>query len=191
MLKAYNLTAQKILDAAEFLTQTRGFNDFSYMDLQQEVGVKTSTIHYYFKSKQDLATAMATRYVARFLMKLEQADQEHVGAFEKLQAMAQIFVDVSQAGKLCLCGMMTADLLSIPEEGLDQLVQFFDKTESWCAKVIQQGIEEGVFRAALQPENAAAHFLAALEGGGLIVRTRKDAEYMQVIVTEALSALKA
>ena len=61
-----NETAHKLLDAAEFYTQTCGFNAFSYKDLQKDVGVKTSSIHYYFPTKKDLAITMITRFVERY-----------------------------------------------------------------------------------------------------------------------------
>ncbi len=36
------------------LIRTRGCNGFSYRDLAEHVGVKTSSIHYYFPGKDDL-----------------------------------------------------------------------------------------------------------------------------------------
>jgi TetR/AcrR family transcriptional regulator, transcriptional repressor for nem operon len=38
----------QLLDHARNLLMTRGYNGFSYRDLSALVGVKTSSIHYYF-----------------------------------------------------------------------------------------------------------------------------------------------
>ena len=46
---------EQILDHAITLMMLRGYNGFSYRDLSELVGVKTSSIHYYFPSKEDLA----------------------------------------------------------------------------------------------------------------------------------------
>ena len=54
-------TKTRILDVAERLTQTKGFNGFSYLDLAEEVGIKNSSIHYHFKAKIDLAEALVER----------------------------------------------------------------------------------------------------------------------------------
>ena len=75
--------AQKILDVAESFTQTRGFNAFSYKDIQAEVGVKTSSIHYYFPTKQDLAAAMTERYTDRFLQLLNYINEKNSKGVDK------------------------------------------------------------------------------------------------------------
>lgn len=185
-----NDMAHKILDAGEQFTQTRGFNAFSYRDIQKVVGVKTSSIHYYFPTKQDLAYAMARRYIERFLGALDDIDRQLHTPPQRLQAMGQIFVDVAKAEKLCLCGMLISDMLSIPRKGLAELRRFLKETERWTTKTIKQGIEEGHFKPTLQPERASAHFLAAMEGGVLIARIRKNADYMRDVLDAALSQLK-
>jgi len=181
--------AHKILDVAESFTQTHGFNAFSYKDIQAEVGVKTSSIHYYFPTKQDLAVAMTERYTDRFLQLLNDIDEKHSKASIKLAAVGQIFVDLAKTGKLCLCCMLSSDILSIPQEGLEKLRIFFKETEAWITKIIMQGIEDGDFKSSLQTKNAAAYFLATLEGGILLTRVHKNASYMKIIATEAMSHL--
>ena len=47
-------TRDQLLAHAEKLIRTRGCNGFSYRDLAEHVGVKTSSIHYYFPGKDDL-----------------------------------------------------------------------------------------------------------------------------------------
>ena len=39
--------------------------------------------------------------------------------------------------------MLSSDLLSIPQEGLEKLRVFFKETEAWITKIIIQGIEDG------------------------------------------------
>ncbi len=189
-LSTLNETAHKILDVAESFTQTQGFNAFSYKDIQAEVGVKTSSIHYYFPTKQDLAAAMAERYIERFLKALDGLDRKNITGFEKLSTVGGIFVDVAEAQKLCLCGMLTSDILSLPADGLSELKRFYKETERWMARAIAQGIEEGDFKESLPVEDTAACLLATLEGGILIARARTDGGYMQTVLDQALAALK-
>ncbi|MGH1351418.1 MAG: TetR/AcrR family transcriptional regulator [Methyloligellaceae bacterium] len=185
----HNETANRILDVAEQYTQTRGFNAFSYKDIQKSVGVKTSSIHYYFPTKQDLALAMVERYIERFSGALAGIDQKYSKASDRLKAMGQIFVDVAREEKLCLCGMLTSDILSLPQEGIYELRLFFKDLEKWIMDTITKGIEDGDIKSSIQAETAALHLLAALEGGGLIARTRREAGYMSVVLEEALSHL--
>ncbi len=59
-------TRTAILDAAERLVQTRGFNGFSYADVSSELGLTTAALHYHFAGKAELGLALITRYAERF-----------------------------------------------------------------------------------------------------------------------------
>jgi len=181
-----NNTAHKILDAAELYTQTQGFNDFSYKDLQRDVGVKTSTIHYYFPTKQDLATALVTRHIQNFLQKLQHLDDTSQTGLEKLEGIGDIFLSVAEADKFCLCGMLTSDLLSLTEEGVSELRRFYSEVEQWMVTAIEQSQQEGL-STQIEPQKAAAHYLATLEGGLLIARARQNQAYMKNILNQALN----
>jgi len=59
-----NTVREALLDHAQTLLMTRGYNGFSYRDLSGLVGVKTSSIHYYFPTKEDLALEAVNAYSA-------------------------------------------------------------------------------------------------------------------------------
>jgi TetR/AcrR family transcriptional regulator, transcriptional repressor for nem operon len=186
-----NDTANKILDIAEGFTQTRGFNAFSYKDIQRELGIKTSSIHYYFPTKQDLAISMMERYLRQFKEQLEEIAQRNTTAKIKLETLANLFISAAKEGKFCLCGMLAADILAMPSDVNEYLGAFFAANELWIAERIREGVRQREFKGWVHPEHAAAHLLATLEGGMLIARTRKQAEYLEAVVTEALEQLNA
>ncbi len=55
-------TATRILDVAERLVQTRGFNGFSYADIAAELHITKASLHYHFASKAELGEALILRY---------------------------------------------------------------------------------------------------------------------------------
>ena len=55
-------TAERILDIAERLAQTRGFNGFSYADIAAQLPVTKASLHYHFASKAALGSALIMRY---------------------------------------------------------------------------------------------------------------------------------
>jgi TetR/AcrR family transcriptional repressor of nem operon len=59
-------TIDQLLDAAQELAQTRGYNAFSYRDLAERVGIRSASIHHHFPSKADLGRALVARYRDRF-----------------------------------------------------------------------------------------------------------------------------
>lgn len=94
----------KILDYAQFLVQTRGYNAMSYRDLAEGVGIKTSSIHYYFPSKEDLAVALLDRYRQAFKGALAVIDAETTDPKLKFKRFVDLFVETVRAGKICLGG---------------------------------------------------------------------------------------
>ncbi|MGD0811101.1 MAG: helix-turn-helix domain-containing protein, partial [Acidimicrobiales bacterium] len=58
-------TASDILDAAERLVQSRGFNGFSYADVSSELGITKAALHYHFAGKAELGESLISRYNER------------------------------------------------------------------------------------------------------------------------------
>ena len=68
-------TAERILDIAERLVQTRGFTNFSYADIAAELGITKASLHYHFPSKAELGQAVIARYGERFAEALSEIDR--------------------------------------------------------------------------------------------------------------------
>src|SRR5258706_16229513 len=63
-------TAQRILDIAERLVQTRGFNGFSYADIAETMKGTKASLHHHFPPKGDLGKRLIERYESNFLSAL-------------------------------------------------------------------------------------------------------------------------
>ena len=87
--------ADRILDVAERLAQTRGFNGFSYADVADELGVTKASLHYHFASKADLGGALLDRYQQGFVGALAQIDQQTGDPVDKLRAFLAANPDVA------------------------------------------------------------------------------------------------
>jgi len=87
-------TSERILDIAERLVQTRGFNNFSYADIATELGVTKASLHYHFPGKAELGQALIIRYSERFAEALSTIDRELPDARAKLEAYARLYADV-------------------------------------------------------------------------------------------------
>ncbi|HEX4672518.1 MAG TPA: TetR/AcrR family transcriptional regulator, partial [Solirubrobacteraceae bacterium] len=68
-------TAERILDIAERLVQTRGFTNFSYADIAAELGITKASLHYHFPGKAELGHAVIARYGERFAEALSEIDR--------------------------------------------------------------------------------------------------------------------
>ncbi|SKC32539.1 Bacterial regulatory proteins, tetR family [Photobacterium piscicola] len=188
MMKDINPTAAKIADIAEKYIQCRGFNGFSFRDIQDELGIKTASIHYHYKTKQDLAIVVFERYLTRYKTALITIEQQHVTAADKLKALANIFITVRDEDKLCLCGMYASDFYSLTNSLEIQLDRFVTFNEQWIEQVITAGINNGEFPSQLIATDAARLYFVSLEGSMLISQF-KDADYIQAVVNNYFSVV--
>lgn len=166
-----NEVAQQILDLAQNLFQERGYNSFSYRDLSKQVGIKTSSIHYYFPTKGDLARALVVRYREHFKGVFSHIDAESNDPKEKLENYLQLFIDGFRSCKrVCLCAMLASDFVNLPEAVRNEVKGLFSDNETWIARVLEAGRDSGAFEFRGSPERMARMIFSALEGSTISAR---------------------
>lgn len=169
-------TASAILDVAERLAQTRGFNAFSYADVAAELGITKPALHYHFASKAELGEALLTRYTARFDDALESIDATELNAAGKLEAYADLYAQVLAQDRMCLCGMLAADYHTLPEPMRESVIRFFDRNETWLTGIVDHGRNAGTLQVDGASKEVAQMIMGALEGAMLVARTYRDPE---------------
>ena len=182
-------TAARILDSAERLVQSRGFNGFSYADVAAELGVTKASLHYHFAGKGELGRALVERYAARFAAALEGIDADGGDAPAKLDAYTRIYADVLRKKRMCLCGMLAADYETLPEPMREAVIRFFDDNESWLTAVLEQGQADGSLVLDGPASDAAQALVSGLEGAMLIARPYGDPDRFQAAATRLLGSL--
>jgi TetR/AcrR family transcriptional repressor of nem operon len=182
-----------ILDVAQELVQRNGYNAFSYRDLSNRVGVKTSSIHYYFPSKADLGRVLVQRYTEQLKQVLAAIDAATDNPCHKLERLAGIFSDTFRAdGRLCLGGMLATDFMTLPETIQTEVRVFFTSAETWLTQVLEAGRSANAFQFHGSPEALAKTYIATLEGALIAARAFNDerrltdaATWLQMMLTEA------
>jgi TetR/AcrR family transcriptional regulator, transcriptional repressor for nem operon len=167
-------TSDRILKIAEHLVQTRGFNAFSYADIAAELNLTKASLHYHFPSKAKLGERLVERYQSDFLAALVHIDKSCNGSGAKLNAYVGIYADVLENGRMCLCGMLAADYVTLPETIKDRLRSFFEANEAWLTGVLQQGRANKQLTFAGPPIEWARFVVGALEGAMLLARSHDD-----------------
>src|SRR3954464_9778334 len=120
-------TAQRILDVAERLVQTRGFNGFSYADIAEALRVTKASLHYHFPSKADLGRRLIGRYEPPFLAALRAIEAGSAEPRAQLKRYAQIYAEVLRDDRMCLCGMLASDYATLPKAMKEEVRHFFDE----------------------------------------------------------------
>jgi TetR/AcrR family transcriptional repressor of nem operon len=161
--------ALDILHAARMLIMDRGFNGFSFRDIAADVGVKSASIHYHYATKADLAEATARAYRLAFEEVVAQIDA--TSAADLLRAYGALFVTtLREQGRLCLGGMLAADVASLPDPVRAEVSLFFTEQHEWVANVVSDGQARGHFRTDLDAAMFAKMFVSSLEGAMMISR---------------------
>ena len=184
-------TSQRILDIAERLVQTRGFNGFSYADIAGTLHVTKASLHYHFPAKADLGRRLIERYERNFLAALAKIDAEGVNAREKLRRYAAIYAGVLDDNRMCLCGMLAAEFATLPKPMRDDMRHFFDENERWLTTVLQQGKREKVLKFSGTPVEAARALVGSLEGAMMIARSYGEVARFKAVSERVLADLGA
>lgn len=191
--ETFSESASAILDIAEQLAQTRGYNGFSYADIAVALGVTKASLHYHFPSKAELGRALIARYQANFAAELAAINQTAAAPPTRLRRYVALYEAVMRQQRMCLCGMLAAEFATLPAPMQDGLMQFFDLNERWLAGVLQQGRLSGSFVFKESAGERARVILGALEGAMLVARSYGDYRRFQVAAKYVLadcSALK-
>ena len=179
-------TPARILDVAERLVQSRGFNAFSYADVATELGITKPALHYHYANKAELGEALIARYATRFSDALDRIDRDCPTGRSKLEAYATLYRDVLAQERMCLCGMLAADYPTLPPAMRSAVVQFFDDNDVWLAAVLEQGQRDRTLRFAGSSHEAARMIIGSLEGAMLVARPYGDVARFQATADRLL-----
>ena len=182
-------TAERMLDHAEQLVQTRGFNGFSYADIARELGVTKASLHYHFPTKAALGVRLIERYGDAFAAALAAIDASTTSAPAKLRGYVDIYSRVLRNDRMCLCGMLAADFATLPEPMKSAVTRFFLENEAWLADVLAWGREAGELRFAGEPLEVARLLVGSLEGAMLVARSFGELDRFQAIADRLLLEL--
>jgi len=182
-------TSERILDIAERLVQTRGFNSFSYADIAAELGITKASLHYHFSSKEMLGQTLITRYADRFADALERIDEDIPDAPAKLEAYADLYAGVLEGKRMCMCGILAAEYQTLPKPMRSAVIRFFDDNQRWLADVLRQGQADKTLTFTGSADETAQSILSTLEGAMLVARPYGDLAKFRSTADQLLAGL--
>ena len=183
--------ATRILDVAEALVQTRGFNAFSYADVANELGCTKAALHYHFAGKSELGEALLTRYTERFVGSLALIEATSQDGPTRLSAYADLYLDVLRHKRMCLCGILAAEYATLPETMQGVVRRFFDANEAWLTRILTQGEQEHTLSFSGSPLETARVIVSSLEGAVLIARPFDDLTRFRSAADRLIDGLRA
>jgi TetR/AcrR family transcriptional repressor of nem operon len=155
-----NESANAIMDAAEHRMRVGGFNGFSFREIAADVGVKSSSVHYHFPTKEKLAAAVVHRYTDEVA---ELIDRESAKNPDPIKVWTRAFRrSLSSEKRMCPCAVLGAAALDLPAEVAEEVKRFFNMC---LDKLVNAGLSK----------NAAAEFLSTITGALVVANALSDA----------------
>ncbi len=164
-------TRDSILSCAQKLVQQRGYNGFSYADIAEEVGIRKASLHHHFATKTDLGLALIDKYTLEFDQALQNIELAKIKADTMLARFVALYRSTLENNRMCLCGMLATEAMTLDAALLPKLKHFFDRNTGWLTTLLLAGEGEGRFQFDGQAADHANAFLAALQGALMMARS--------------------
>lgn len=175
-------TTEKIIRAAERRMRDGGFHGFSFREIAADVGVKSSSVHHHFPTKEALGAAAARAYADRFLAAL--GDPQERSADAALEHVISLFrFALQQDEQMCLCGLLGAECAGLPAAVRDEARYFFGAAQQWLEAALAG---PGDSPASGERSPGAQTILAALEGAMLIANATGDLTRFEEVAGDLL-----
>lgn len=163
-------TRTKIIDVAERMVRVGGYNGFSFREIAAEIDIKSSSVHYHFPNKEDLALAVAKRYMQNVMDALGDPAPGDATAEMQADRYCQVFQQsFVEAGSACLCGMLSSETALLPPSVKQVLIEFVDANVSW----LEQGL--GL------PTSEARLIYTAMEGAMSTAALKQDVRWVESV----------
>jgi len=167
----------QILDAATAVFARLGFHDARMDDIVQASGLSKGALYWYFKSKEDIITAISQRLFTTDIEQLVGLLHAEGSVSERLQQLIQARIAGLQEMSDVVTILFEFYATALHQDGVRQFIKaYFQNFHELLVALIQQGIDRGEFRS-VDAVAAATALDAVFEG--LVVRWLIDPEAMQ------------
>ncbi|MGB5824754.1 MAG: TetR/AcrR family transcriptional regulator [Proteocatella sp.] len=143
IIKKYDERRDEILDAAERLFYSKGFERCTVNDILKEVDIAKGTFYHYFKSKEEAMDAIISRNIEIVVIRAEEIIKRD--DFNPVEKLMNAFLAMRIDDKF---GNNMLDDLHKPENALlhqKNLNQMIGSMAPILVKVIEEGIEKNVW----------------------------------------------
>jgi AcrR family transcriptional regulator len=164
---------QRIINAADNLFYRRGYNQTSFQDISDATGIPRGNFYYYFKTKEDILSAVVDARISELNIMLKQCDVDTQDARERLLMFSNMLEynrdSVIESG--CPFGTLSSELVKDDPALHEKSKQVFVLMRNW---IRQQFETLGLGNA----DDLAMDLLAKLQGATIMGCAFKDEAFI-------------
>ncbi len=155
-----------IVDAAERLFFSRGYEDVTMDDIAREVELNKATLYLYFQNKEALFATVVLRGVRLLAEKYTECMEKQVPGIVKVALMGQAYYRFSQEypDYLRLIHFYGSERFSKENPYTAEIGKGYGTCRSLLRDAVREGIDDGTIRADLDPFLASMYLMISFMG---------------------------
>lgn len=174
MTQKGKISRERIIEAANRLVYTKGYNQTSVSDIATAVGITKGNLHYHFKSKEELLEAIIQYRLTMINEMLMQWEEQFPEAKARLKRFVQMVLneeqDIVRYG--CPMGSLNAELGKFQLSLQASSREMFDVFQVWLEKVFKQLDSK-------KSKARSKHLLSMAQGAALMSYIYSDAKMLK------------
>lgn len=186
-------TRARIVDIAAELIISQGVAGTGMEDVQQAAGVSASQLYHYFGDKQGLVRAVIG-FQADAIITNQRLRTDPLDSFDALQAWRDRLVAAQKLRGCvggCAIGSLASELADTQPEARAELVTAFARWEAPIRQGLRAMHDRGELRADADTDSLAVALVAAVEGGALLTRTRRETRPLEIALDTMLDHIRS
>ncbi len=157
----------------------------SFREMGKAAGIKSSSVHYHFKSRDALLLELVKDFQKGFFDALQRRTGDISSPKQRLQHLFMLYAEYYRNQELCLTLAYQANVNELTSESRQAVFEFFDELEQWILDSLQPARFLPIPREAL-----AKVVSSSLQGALMVDRGQSEAANLDA-VQEWLSSLSS
>lgn len=167
----------EILQLANSELQQKGVASLSFRELAAKLGIKSSSVHYYFPQKDDLVEAVMVEYHKATLAAVYEGTKDLEPGKPRLLALIDL-IHKNLKNRQCTAGILSAESAQISKKARKEISSFFADLKAWISGELEamgkKRDEAAVLSQVIVPALEGALMLGSVEGDdSYLVNLRK------------------
>lgn len=165
---------ERIIEAAYRLFYTKGYNQTSFADVADQVGISKGNLHYHFHSKDDLLETVIALRKQQISEQLALWDEEFPDAKDKLKCFVQMMLseETNLVRYGCPLGSLNVELGKYQRDLQVKSREMFDLFQKWLEKAFKQ-------RGHKESKLLSQHLFSMAQGAALMTYVYEDATILK------------
>ncbi|GAA0076981.1 TetR/AcrR family transcriptional regulator [Clostridium sp. CTA-5] len=148
----------ELIDTAEELFKTIGYNKTAVSDIVKKISVAQGTFYYYFKSKEDIFLAVFNRYILDSVSEINEILNNNINSIEKFKQVLAVQLKTIKSQFSLSSQLQDEENSGIHQKAIIDTIKVYSPIYSI---LIKQGINEGTFKTEY-PDEVAQFFMVII-----------------------------